>query len=187
MNKSLLVFARTPELGKVKSRLAASLGVKKALLIYKELLNNTLSMAVKTNANVNIYWSEKMQNGRLQVGADLGERMYHAISNEIKKHDLVCLIGTDTPTLTPAIIEQAFNKLAKYDIILGPAKDGGYYLVACKAHPPKELFLHKKWSHNAVLSEALETCKLTNLSVGLLPVLMDIDTEDDYNKWQATE
>ncbi len=187
MNKSLIVFARVPEIGKVKSRLAASLGVKKALVIYKKLLNNTLSVAIKANANVNIYWSEKMPNDRYQIGNDLGERMYHSILTEMNKPHKVCLIGTDTPSLTPTIIEQAFNKLAKYDIVFGPAKDGGYYLVACKAHPPKELFLHKKWSHANVLTEAMETCKLHNLTVSLLPVLMDIDTEDDYCKWQATE
>ncbi len=187
MSKSLIVFARTPELGKVKTRLAASLGTKKALVIYKKLLTGTLSITANINANINIYWSEKAPNNKYQIGNDLGERMHHAILTEMSKPHKVCLIGTDTPTLTPTLIKQAFNKLAKYDIVFGPAKDGGYYLVACKAPPPKELFLHKKWSHNNVLTEALEICKLNNLTVSLLPVLMDIDTEEDYHKWQANE
>jgi len=185
MDNKLVVFARKPELGKVKTRLANFLGDKSTLRIYKYLLKNTQNIAHKTTAIVKTYWSSKNEPkvGYLQKGSDLGERMFNALSNELETSTKVCLIGTDTPQITPNIIEKAFLLLADNNIVFGPSTDGGYYLVGLKNNVPNELFLNKKWSHKNVLKEALETCSKLQLTVALLPPLMDIDTIEDYKNW----
>lgn len=187
MDYKLIVFARPPLLGKVKTRLAATLGSKKALNIYNQLLDLTLKIAKNSKFTFTVYWSEKQDNVSIcQRGNDLGERMYNAFKSESKSTSSLCLIGTDTPHISTAIIEQAFKELKNSDIVFGPSKDGGYYLIGCKGIPPKSLFLNKTWSHNQVLSNALHVCRKLDLKVVLLDSLLDIDTEDDYNSWQNT-
>lgn len=186
MNKILIVFARKPELGMVKTRLAIDLGKEKALEIYASLLRKTIALTERLNVETKIYWSPatKERNGYNQVGNDLGERMYNSLKSEINNIDKLCLIGTDTPSLSETIMKEAFESLDKNDVVFGPSKDGGYYLFGTKTKLPKELFLNKKWSHKNVLDEALQVCQKLNLQVGLLSRLMDIDTLKDYNNWQ---
>ena len=185
MNKTLIIFARKPELGKVKTRLAKITGASKALEIYTALLNRTINTSNEANVDLKIYWSELSSKikGKLQEGNDLGERMYNALKGESNSAK-VCLIGTDVPSLSKLIIDEAFEALDTCDYVFGPAKDGGYYLVGINAAPAKELFLQKRWSHNLVLTEALNTCQALKLTVKLLPVLQDVDTIDDYNEWK---
>lgn len=185
MNKTLIVFARKPVLGKVKTRLAKDTGDIKALKIYSQLLEMALKAATQVGATTKVYWSERMNSNDLyfQEGIDLGERMYNSFlkeENSIK----TCLIGTDTPSITSIIIEDAFLALDTHDMVFGPSKDGGYYLVATNRVPPTELFLDQCWSHQNVLSDALKVCKTHKLSVKLMPELLDIDTISDYNEWQ---
>jgi len=186
MNNKLIVFARLPELGKVKTRLATIMGAKKALAIYNNLLEDTLAVAFKSSAHVKTYWSAQGQNTtHHQTGADLGERMYNCLTEEITSDPYICLIGTDTPQLSTQIIDKAFTILKDKDVVFGPAQDGGYYLIGFKKNIPQELFLDRNWSHPKVLEDAITTCTQTlRLSVGLLPTLMDIDTAEDYNEWQ---
>ncbi len=188
MNHTLIVFARLPEQGKVKTRLAATLGAKKALAIYKNLLESTLAAAFKRKAQTKTYWSAQSNNTiHHQIGIDLGERMYNCLTEEITPDTYICLIGTDTPQLSTLIIDKAFTILKEKDVVFGPAQDGGYYLIGFKKNIPQELFLDKNWSHPKVLEEAISTCTQTlQLSVGLLPTLMDIDTAEDYALWQKT-
>ena len=187
MNKTLILFARKPELGKVKTRLAKHTGDHKALEIYTDLLNRTIATSNQVNASVKLYWAEtsKTTKDNIQKGNDVGERMFNALKDEFHKGK-VCLVGTDTPALSKFIIEEAFEALGNFDVVFGPAKDGGYYLVGIKAAPQSKLFLNKQWSHNLVLKEALATCEALNLTVKLLPILQDIDTIDDYKDWQNT-
>lgn len=182
---TLVVFARPPKVGKVKTRLAHGLGTAKTLEIYNYFLQHTQQVAKKTSATVQFYWSELNElKGQVQKGTDLGERMYNALSNEIRTGP-VCLIGSDVPQLTSSIITDAFAKLGQFDVVLGPSTDGGYYLIGLKSEVPAALFLNKTWSHNKVLSEALAQCKQLRLSTYLLPELSDIDTLEDYLAWQA--
>lgn len=185
MNNTLIIFARRPELGKVKTRLAADIGNEKTLLIYSRLLEHTIAISIEVNSNAKLYWSEKSESNAdyIQKGKDLGERMYNAFLEE-QNSDKVCLMGTDTPSITASIIEDTFKALDNCDIVLGPSKDGGYYLVATKKTPPKELFINKLWSHQHVLADAIEICKRLKLKVKLMPELLDIDTIADYNEWQ---
>lgn len=188
MDNILVIFARKPELGKVKSRLAKSLGDENTLRIYKKLLKKTLDTAHKTTAILKTYWSSQKntQIEYLQKGTDLGERMFNALCIEISSSSYVCLLGTDTPQLTSDTIEEAFRLLDKNDIVFGPSLDGGYYLVALKNNVPEKLFLNKSWSHAHVLKEALVTCQTLQLKVALLPKLMDIDTIEDYESWLSS-
>lgn len=186
MKKILIVFARKPEIGKVKTRLAKEIGDPDALKIYLELLDHTISVAQSSNIEFKVYWSEtsNQSNDEVQEGNDLGEKMFNAICKELKTADSVCLIGTDTPFITTHILEEAFNSLETHDLIFGPAKDGGYYLVGSKAFPPKELFLNRNWSHANVLKEALEVAKKAGLKTFLTPQLLDIDTRKDLQEWK---
>lgn len=189
MNKTLIVFARKPIIGKVKKRLAEKIETKNALNAYIKLLDITTKVAACVKASVKFYWSEleKDEAGLKQQGRDLGARMYNAFTNELKDDSAVCLIGSDTPYITKQIIESAFKALHTADIVFGPAKDGGYYLVAIKASPPKELFLQRRWSHSEVLKEALEVCRQHDLKVHLTQTLLDIDTKEDYDIWMNSE
>ena len=188
MNNKLIVFARLPKQGKVKTRLAAKMGATKALAIYKNLLESTLAVAFKSNAHVKTYWSAQGHNTiHHQTGKDLGGRMYNCLTEEINPDTYICLVGTDTPQLSTLIIDKAFTILKDKDVVLGPAQDGGYYLIGFKKDIPQELFLDKKWSHPKVLEDAINTCTQTlGLSVGLLPTLMDIDTAEDYAQWKTS-
>lgn len=164
------------------------MGTKKALEIYSQLLEKTIDTAKKASSVVKLYWSEKMDSTLdfNQKGKDLGEKMYNALKDEMNTNK-VCLIGTDTPLITSSIIDNTFAALDNFDIVFGPSKDGGYYLVAINKKLPKELFTHKSWSHKDVLRDAINVCETLNLSVKLMPTLLDIDTIEDYNSWQKAK
>jgi uncharacterized protein len=184
MNRTLIIFARKPELGKVKTRLAKETSDIKALEVYNQLLDQTIEVSNNVNATVKIYWSDKTTWGSYrQKGKDIGERMYNALSKEVKK-SRACLIGTDSPLITSSIINNAFDALDSNDIVFGPSYDGGYYLIASKSQISTKLFINKKWSHKEVLKDALAVCKQLKLKVKLMPSLLDIDTIDDYHTWK---
>lgn len=189
MNNTLIVFARHPELGKVKTRLAKEIGDAKALTVYHELLTITLSVVKTTGNSYKVYWasSGNSEKEEIQKGNDLGEKMFNAINKELNIAEKVCLIGTDTPEISKDILEMAFEALQNFDIVFGPAKDGGYYLIGMKINPIPELFLNKEWSHDKVLEEALDTCSKNNISTYLLPELSDIDTLEDFNEWKKDQ
>ncbi len=185
--KCLLLFARPPRLGKVKTRLAATLGATKTLEVYKELLHTTLATARASKLPLQLHWAAPYtQPGYLQRGSNLGERMYNAMLGPAKM-GRVCLIGTDTPGLSVSIINEAFDALQQVDVVFGPATDGGYYLVGCKGQVPASLFLNKTWSHGGVLQQALQECSNLQLTTHLLPPLNDIDTYQDYVLWQQAK
>lgn len=189
LNRTLIVFARQPEIGKVKTRLAKKIGNEVALTVYQELLNTTLSVVKSSGHSYKVYWasSPNSNKGEIQKGVDLGEKMFNAIHNELNNADKVCLIGTDIPNISKEIIDMAFDALSTSDIVFGPAKDGGYYLIGMKKHPVPELLINKRWSHSKVLEEALDTCLKNNLSTYLLPILSDIDTLEDLNEWKKDQ
>ncbi len=187
----LLVFAKNPVLGKAKTRLAATIGKEKALEIYKELLEYTCSVAKEISSEKTVYYSDYLEendlwvkakfNQKTQTGTDLGSRMLGAFQTEFtaaKKEQSIVLIGTDCKELDSKVIEQAFNALKFTDLVVGPAKDGGYYLIGMKsAHV--ELFSNVDWSTDAVLEQTIGKANGLKLSYMLLKELSDIDTEAD--------
>lgn len=188
MSKNLLlIFTRNPELGKVKTRLAKTVGDETALEIYLFLLNKTKEVAQKVSSDKAVFYSEKItENDQwnpeifkkyLQLEGDLGMKMQHAFEQFFEKgYEKVAIIGSDLYDITPEIIENAFEKLNTNDVVLGPAKDGGYYLLGMKSIH-KSIFQKKKWGTAAVLKETLENLK--DKKISLLEELNDVDVFED--------
>ena len=111
-----------------------------------------------------------------QEGEDIGDKMHHAFENAIERGSDACLlIGSDCPELSTEILTKAFNALKDKDLVLGPAMDGGYYLMGLKK-PCPELFSDISWSTDEVLRETLTKADQLGMSVYQLPTLSDIDT-----------
>jgi rSAM/selenodomain-associated transferase 1 len=191
MKKALLIFAKNLIYGKIKTRLAATAGDQKAFNIYKDLLHYTQQVTQSlANEKIIFYsdyieqqdiWSRGFQK-QVQQGADLGERMQHAFNWAFaNNHKEVVIIGTDCFELTSSIINKAFSALMKYDVVIGPALDGGYYLLGMKKMYPG-IFQHISWSSEKVLSQTIAFCKDQNLSYLLLEELSDLDDEKDLEK-----
>lgn len=184
----LLIFTRNPVYGKVKTRLAVTVGNDKALEIYKQLVKHTYSVAQKIHADKIIFydgpiagydfWPNHYQK-QIQHGVALGERMMNAFRFAFeKKYQQVVLIGTDCAELNVSVINKAFKQLHKYHVVVGPAADGGYYLLGMKKMD-QQIFKGIQWSTSTVLVDTLQRCKENNLSYFLLDVLHDIDEEKD--------
>ena len=189
-NNLIIVFVRSPELGKVKTRLARSIGDQSALNIYKILLKHTAAVLRDLSFDKVVYFSEKIDNNdfwenslfekKLQKGADLGERMHHAFDTAFNKgYKKVLIIGSDLFELTSTLIISALEALETYDISIGPSLDGGYYLLGMKELHPA-VFKNKKWGTNSVLKNTLQDLKQQN--VKLLEALNDIDTFEDLQQ-----
>jgi uncharacterized protein len=198
---ALIVFLKNPSPGRVKTRLAAGIGDEKALHIYIELLRITAE-AVKSLQGVSafLYFNEAppgdasaedhrarvdaFRNGNdctvaVQEGNDLGKRMLNAFE-EVKKKgfEKICIIGTDCPAVSSGLLEEAFLALDTRDIVIGPAIDGGYYLLGMK-QIHANLFGDKDWSTPSVLESTRADAEKAGLSVALLGQLRDIDDADD--------
>jgi len=188
----LIILTKNPEAGMVKTRLAQTIGNEQALEVYETLRRHTARIADKVHAERVVFYSSFIPtsdifinenfSAKLQEGNDLGERMLHAINSGFKNglHHVV-LIGTDCYELNSAIIENAFAALERSDAVIGPATDGGFYLIGMNRTIP-ELFLNRQWSTSDVLSESIAILKQLEITHELLPELSDIDTFDDLKK-----
>ena len=186
--RALLIFTRNPEPGKCKTRLAASIGDRAALDIYRFLLRHTSAIARKLEGvDRLVYFSEHLGGGtywdpasfqyRLQSGEDLGERMLQAFREAFSKgYSEVVIIGSDLYDLSTEDLSTAFRELAQNEVVLGPASDGGYYLIGLKRLIPS-LFRGKQWGTETVLKDSLADLK--DFSTFLLPVRNDVDRYED--------
>ncbi|MDX1279134.1 TIGR04282 family arsenosugar biosynthesis glycosyltransferase [Oceanihabitans sediminis] len=183
----IIIFTRNPELGKVKTRLAKTIGDASALHIYSYLLEHTEKTIRNIDSDKAVYYSEEINKEDiwdnatylkyLQKGEDLGERMLHAFQNAFNNnYEKVIIVGSDLFDLKEKHIEEAFQKLNKRDIVIGPAKDGGYYLLGMKTLN-EAIFKDKKWSTSSVFKDTLKD--LYKLKIHQLEVLNDIDTFED--------
>ena len=188
MKKALIIFIKNPVYGQVKTRLAATAGNVKALEIYKQLVQHTYSITHHLSVEKIIFYSNEIIEDdvwkdvfkkQLQCGNDLGERMMQAFNYTFKNnYSNVVIIGTDCPELNEQMIENAFEKLNEHDVVLGPAADGGYYLLGMK-NLHKHLFIDVEWSTNKVLQTTMERCMQHSLNYFLLDELHDVDEEKD--------
>lgn len=185
----LIIFIKNPVLGKVKTRLAQDLGEEMALRIYRKLVEITLDEIKKVSIDKWILFSDYLEetmvpdgkniSSGLQQGKDLGERMMHAFIDGFEAgYHHICLIGGDCYEISAQIINEAFDRLHLYDFVLGPANDGGYYLVGMNALF-KDIFLNKPWGTSAVLKRTMEDIQNHTLSCFLLKELIDVDTKKD--------
>jgi len=190
--QALLTFIKNPEKGKVKTRLAKTVGEEKALAIYKALLAHTRKIALAITTDRFLFysqhinpadnWSEKDFRKRVQANGDLGVKMQEAFRHVFQTHQKVVIIGSDCASLTPAIVQTAFEQLDQHDFVIGPALDGGYYLLGMNSFYPA-VFEEITWSTATVLEETLTRIRSIQKSVYLLPALSDIDYEEDWEKY----
>ncbi len=200
-SQALAIFCKAPEIGFVKTRLAASVGDQRALEIYLDLLKITDGETRPFSSSRNLFVTsaledsvEKMRSTlrqhdlfidpktsfTIQQGEDLGQRMSAAFKKLFKEHQSVVLIGCDLPDLTTVLISRAFDALQNNDLVIGPSCDGGYYLIGLKKETPG-LFKEISWSTEKVLKQTLERAQQLSLNVQLLDQLRDIDTLDDLH------
>lgn len=189
-NNALIIFIRNPELGKVKTRLAKTIGDENALEIYKELILHTMETTKNLECDVFVFydkkieendiWSNEIYHKFVQTGEDLGEKMQNAFQKLFDINYQNCIIiGSDLFDLNEKLIIDAFQLLDKKDAILGPAEDGGYYLLGLKKIIPA-IFKTKNWGTSSVFADTLKD--LENLKVDFTEKLNDIDTFEDLEK-----
>jgi rSAM/selenodomain-associated transferase 1 len=195
----LLVFARVPALGRVKSRLAAGVGEVEALAVYHELLGITRGAVLAAETPATVWLADTVGTEptaseskewagiatRCQPAGDLGTRMAAAFDAAFATGaGRIAIIGTDCPGLRASHLTQAFAQLENADVVLGPATDGGYYLLGLR-QPVPALFQNKAWSTNSVLAATVADAQRLGLRVALLPELRDVDTAADLAAWRA--
>ncbi|MCG6145875.1 TIGR04282 family arsenosugar biosynthesis glycosyltransferase [Leptospira bandrabouensis] len=191
----LIIFAKQPKLGKVKTRLASTIGDEKTLKIYFELLEVTKNVTSVIDAEKIVYWDE-LRDGhpnefefgyqnRIQTTGELGFKMENAFQNEFNlSARKIVIIGTDCPYLTKDIFEVAYSELDHVDFVVGPALDGGYYLLGMKEFSPF-IFHSIPWSTKDVLSLTIESIRKNNKTFALLKELSDIDDINDLEQWKT--
>ena len=188
MEQALIIFVKNPVLGKVKTRLAATIGDQEALRVYEALLAHTQEEVNRLkNTTVFVFYSDQFENDNWnrtyfkmnQEGIDLGERMNHAFDTILtRKYAKTVIIGSDCYDLNAEIIQDGFDALNDYDSVVGPSEDGGYYLLGLKESTPS-IFKNITWSTDTVLKETETKLQALNKTYTLLPTLNDIDTEED--------
>ncbi len=189
VKKALIIFVRNPVLGKVKTRLATTIGDENALIIYKALLEQTVAITKNLSLdkfvfyadfiNDNDVWDNEIYTKVLQEGVDLGERMNNAFAQlSYKGYNDICIIGSDCFSLSESFIISAFDALHNKPIVVGPSTDGGYYLIGARQlNIP--IFYKIDWSTAKVLEQTIKVCNNNNVVVTLLPFLTDVDEEKD--------
>ena len=185
----LIIFVKNLELGNVKTRLANLIGDQNALIVYEALVDKTRETIEHLSVKKAIYYSnyideyDKFSNDkfskRLQLGDDLGNRMQNTFQSVFNLgFKKAVIIGSDCWDLTPEIIEVAFEELDSHDFVLGPAVDGGYYLMGMK-EMLSDVFNNKQWSTANVLVDTLIDIDNASKTKALLPTLNDVDYLSD--------
>lgn len=190
MNKeAIIVFLKYPELGRSKTRLAATVGNLNALKVYKELLSHTNLITKDLKADKYLFYDKVSENKMpwgddtyftaYQKESDLGGRMQHAFEQLFAKgYQRILIIGSDCYELTQTIIEDAFKALESSKVTIGPAKDGGYYLLGLSKMVP-QLFSNVAWSTDEVFKTTVSVLEDLKISYKVGVELSDIDTIDD--------
>lgn len=186
---ALIIFVKNPIPGKVKTRLAKSIGNERAVDIYLRLLQHTASITKHVEADKHLFygdyvneqdmWDNETYIKKLQKGTELGERMESAFKEVFTAgYRKVLIIGSDCADLKKEILEQACAELEHTDIVAGPTFDGGYYLLGMKQLHPI-LFADINWSTPQVMNQTLAAIQSIGLQYTFLPKLSDVDEIKD--------
>lgn len=199
----LLVFARLPELGRVKTRLASDIGDERALAVYEAMLRDLIGSIGDSTPELEIefLWPPTpTANGAalrqafahhtvaMQTGADLSDRLAMAFSERFFFHrtEKICAIGVDDPALPRELIEHAFALLDSCEYVIGPAADGGYYLIGCRALAfDVEIFHGIDWGSATVFDATMKKIAANARTVAVLPERYDIDVAEDLKRYAA--
>jgi rSAM/selenodomain-associated transferase 1 len=193
---AIAILAKNPIPGRVKTRLARTVGEEEATRIYEQLYYRTLAeVSSLARADAFIYQAPNIDRelvkdysieARLQSKGDLGERMNHAMEELLSDYSAVLLVGEDCPLISSELMDRAFDGLSAAEVTLGPSEDGGFYLIGATQSVP-QLFLQRQWSHDQVFSDSLDIAEKQGLSLFILKELYDIDRESDWQRWQAAQ
>ena len=189
MDRAILVFSKSADADTVKTRLRSVISDENCVSLAMALLQDTIAKILLIDADRYLYLNG---SGALtfspaipvqaQSGGDLGDRMLNAFEESLRRYAKVLIIGTDSPFFPPQILEQAFAGLDSHDVVLGPAEDGGYYLIGLKESIPR-IFAGIPWGTPTVLKRTLSI--LQGRSVMLLPGAFDIDEPKDLERFQS--
>ncbi len=195
----LVIFTRYPEPGKTKTRLIGALSPEGAAELQRQMTEHTISQVKQLLIGFSLSFEVRFAGGNLQLvhdwlgsdlicqpqgEGDLGVRLVRSLLYAFKSGaERVIIIGTDCPDINAGILVKAFEQLHHKDLVLGPAEDGGYYLIGLQ-RPIPDLFVNITWGTSQVLQQTIEIAQLLNLSVGYLPVLSDIDRPEDLPLWE---
>lgn len=193
----LMIFVKRPEAGRVKTRLASDIGDKKALELYLETLSLTRQAVESQTATIQVWsdrplqedriWNHPRYEKRIQPDGDLGNRLRTAFQEGFESgFKRVVVIGSDCPDLTSSHIVRAFDMLRKFDIVIGPAVDGGYYLLGLNRYTPW-IFENMPWSQSSLKEKTVQAILNHGMNYRLLPELNDIDTVEDLKKTSLYE
>ncbi len=196
----LIIFARYPEVGKAKTRLIPALGPEGATALYRQLAEHMLVQVQAFKHQHPLEVEVRFTGGTQELmqrwlgqdllyteqgTGDLGKRMARSLQAAFAGGvQRAIIIGTDCPQLDTAILQSAFEALAQQDLVLGPATDGGYYLIGLRRFVP-ELFVDIPWSTATVFSKTLAIATHLNLTIAQLPTLTDIDYPEDLALWRS--
>lgn len=196
--RALIIFAKLPRAGAVKTRLGSVIGMQEAAEVYRQLAEHAFSVgrrAVQAGIRVSVSYDPGSGEDEMrrwvgpvfdliaQEGDTLGDRLYRAFERafgEGMKRAVV--VGTDVPELDYATLEHAFDALTRRDVVIGPSRDGGYYLLGMNA-PAKDLFGGIPWSSETVFQETTRRLKSQGIAHAELHELADIDTIADYRAY----
>ena len=198
---ALIVFVRFPYQGKVKTRLAQSIGTVQASQFYRLCAEAALQEITLVSGTIDRYVFYADETDELEIrhwvgcgfqcivqqGKDIGERLqsafYHVFEKGTRK---IVIVASDVPDLSHNILEQAMKALDRADVVLGPCYDGGYYLIGMKKLH-EDLFNGILWSTEQVYQQTVDIATGNGLTVHQLPCLIDIDTQADLQKWARTD
>jgi len=190
---AVIVFLKDPVCGEVKTRIGHEIGMEKAAVLYRQLVNLTRKVLIDFPADIRMFVNKSPENFQRwrredcfidrQSDGDLGDKMLAAFQEMELLYDKILLIGTDCPELDKNILNSAFKALDNHQLVLGPAVDGGYYLIGSQISHP-DLFRGIPWSTDEVLQKTMCKAKSLGLSVFLLPQLRDIDTMEDVKYYK---
>jgi len=198
---AIIIFVKNPVLGKAKTRLAKTVGNQRALYIYQRLLARTRQHTQHLDCDKLLFYSQFIDHNDdwpamhfqkyLQQGGTLGEKMQLAFAQAFNMgYKKVLIIGSDCFSLTPQHINLAFAQLNQHNTVIGPALDGGYYLLGMTKLVPS-IFTNKQWSTASVLGDTLQSISQAKKSFQLLQYLSDIDHYSDItpamHAWLATD
>ncbi len=193
---ALIIFFKNPVLGKVKTRIGNEVGDEEALNIYKHLYNKVRENIQDFEADKILYYSEEVDYSddwdnyvfkkKVQQGRDLGERMSNAFKAELENYEKVLLIGTDLPCIDETMLNKASRALERKHCVVGPCKDGGYFLLGLKDYDG-DLFENIEWSTEEVLKETTFRLEQKDKAYCLLSVQNDIDHHKDWLEYIEQE